>query len=114
MTEQDFAYWLQGYFELYIEIENKLPPINDRIKICIEKHIKLVKEAELGKKYPSAFCARILGMLEAGDGERLSKAIAAALKEKFEHDIDPKYPNSDQLNQIHGSGPATNTTTIRC
>jgi hypothetical protein len=110
VTEQDFAYWLQGYFELYIEIENKLPPINDRIKICIKKHIKLVNEYASGKP-PSAFCARILGMIEAGDGERLAKAMAAAIKEKFEHEIDPSYSNTQALNQIHNLG---SDVVIRC
>lgn len=112
MTEQDFIYWLQGYFELYGTLSKEPAPLPGEAQDCIRKHIQLVNNATPGKQ-PSAFVARIYGMLEVGEGDRLSIAIQNALAEKFKHDIDPKYPNSNQLNQIHNSGPSTNVS-YRC
>ena len=95
MTERDFAYWLQGYFEL-------VPP--DAIHLtgpridCIKRHMALVQVTEPAR--PSALCSWIEGALEVGGAEAV-RAIRARLAQHFKHVIDPQHPAPSQADQAH-------------
>lgn len=54
MTERDFVYWLQGYFELFGDDETAL---NERQVKAIKEHIKLVltKAPMISKEHKDLF-----------------------------------------------------------
>lgn len=119
MKQDEFAYWLQGYFELR-ENDN---PLTLAQGICIRNHLELVKTSNItpifGKKTATAamkpitgFCAWLDGALEmaghsAVDG-LLSTISLNLIKNKlaaeFVHVIDPKSPGDKEVLQAVHDG----------
>lgn len=113
MRSNDFAFWLQGYFELR---EEGLP-LNPRQLGIVKAHLALVRETE-GKKL-GGFPEWLQGTLDAmGDqpmDERLLRLVEKRLANEFEHVIDPLYEkgkNKQNLDWLHGGGAGD--TLIRC
>lgn len=104
MTERDFAYWLQGYFELYEagypghpdNIEGFVGAFSAKQYECIKNHIALVKTTI---KKPSPFLISIEALLEYD-----VPAMRRVLNAYFEHVIDPEHPNQDAANAAHNGG----------
>lgn len=117
MTEQDFCYWLQGYFEL---LPKDAPlPLTDRQATLIYKHLDLVRETEGTKK--SEFCEWVRTALdiacrvEGGDGRAaVTDLIRERLADRFAHVIDPQYPNQSTLNEIHAGNKPPGGKIPRC
>jgi hypothetical protein len=110
MTERDFAYWIQGYFELIDEIDSSdyhSGLLNVKQVECIQNHINLVKTTP---KNPSVFIISVEALLQE-DTESLKKVVSAY----FEHVIDPKHPYPNLANAAHFGGPQPNSDVkIRC
>lgn len=106
MTSTNFAYWLQGFFELSGDASNE---ITEKRKDIIKKHLELVFKYE---KTPSKFCNWLKGFLDAlGDNniDYDKKAlIRIELNSIFEHEIDLTYGDSkmqEDLLNIHNQKP---------
>lgn len=96
MTERDFAYWLQGFFEA-----SRIPLTSAQIN-CIRKHIALVKTTQK----PTSLIIAIEGLLTFEGGVPIIRNI---LNAHFEHVIDPEHPNPVADNNAHGG-----STLFRC
>lgn len=105
MKAQEFAYWLQGYFEI---TEPAIIELN-KIEI-IKKHLDLVFEFDKVNSHIKNFCYRLSGMLalrrinDQGLDEDTTALIKSELSSLFIHSIDPTYGDAkmqDKLNQIH-------------
>lgn len=108
MTERDFCYWLQGYFELTLpDAINLTGPRID----CIRRHIDLVRVTEPGK--PSALCAWIDGAL-AGGGSTAEAAVRERLAQHFKHVIDPQHPEPGKASAAHSGGGHHGDVILRC
>lgn len=100
MSESDFCYWLQGFFELNGEIPGDF---TDDQRRCIVKHLDLV---DYSNGRPSKICCWIRGAVAVGGSPG---HVAAKLAEHFKHVIDPATPGDQgQMNAIHGD------TLMRC
>lgn len=96
MTERDFSYWLQGFFEL--STKPLSTNFTDDQRDCIRRHLELVDHTE---KAPSKLCIWIWGAL---DGGASVDVVKARLAKHFQHVIDPQAPGDQGiLNHIHGS-----------
>lgn len=102
MTPQDFAYWLQGYFEIF-EASEKVPEWDSKTRSCVRKHLELVDAATVGHSMYDERLLRFLGWMEAAlDGSVAVHIIKRKLNDIFEHVVDPSVQgNQQQLNQIH-------------
>lgn len=120
MKAQEFAYWLQGYFE----ITQPATVESNKIDI-IKKHLSLVFEFDKVNSHIKNFCYRLSGMLaltrlnEHGLDKDTTELIKSELSSLFIHSIDPTYGDikmQDKLNEIHKpSKPALNKNGIaRC
>lgn len=111
MKAQEFAYWLQGYFEIAEPATVELSKIE-----IIKKHLSLVFEFDKGNSHMKNFCYRLSGMLAIRringvglDGD-MTDLIKSELSSLFVHSIDPTYGDKEtqnKLNQIHGTSNAT-------
>ena len=114
MTERDFCYWLQDYFELLPRNTNAT--LDDHQAHIVYKHLDLVKATG-----PSEFCewlrtALDIGChLEAKDGRtRTTEMIRERLARHFEHVIDKQYLKPEALNQIHNPSGKPSDVVARC
>ncbi|MGG6281863.1 hypothetical protein ACQ4M3_09855 [Leptolyngbya sp. AN03gr2] len=96
MTPIDFAYWLQGYFEL----SGSNVQWDHYIQATVSEHIELVKVTP--GNYDSRM-VQFIGWLESAiEFKAPVSTIRLKLNEIFEHVIDPNTAgNSEQQNQIH-------------
>lgn len=95
MTEQDFFYWLQGYFEL-ADVDAS---IDARMSKCIVQHIELVHGCQelTGGKTPPPLTAeagyrlgRVAGILQIPDEQTRTDCLREQVARVFEHVIDPE------------------------
>ena len=106
MRKQEFAYWLQGYFEISGGTSISL----DAAALIKEK----LENAKKDKATQSADFDHFLGQAEAfitilvsdttdpGTRELLGKEISKALNDLFVHAIDPSYKGDQkQFGKIH-------------
>lgn len=97
MTETEFFYWLQGYFELSALMG--VVTLNDKQVDCIRKHLQLVDK-------PGERLVEIRVMLRMGTlNERLITSLREVISEQFQHVIDPAAGDEKtqkRLNKIHG------------
>jgi hypothetical protein len=99
MTERDFAYWLQGFFEIGKEGEVWSDLTPEQID-CIKNHIALVRTTQK----TSVLLTAIEALLDH-DTVSVQKVISSY----FEHVIDPQHPDQDVANAAHtGFKPAFN------
>jgi len=111
MKAQEFAYWLQGFFEI------SEPETIEKSKAeMIKKHLDLVFEFDKDNSHIKNFCYRLSGMLSvktlAGESldEDTTQLVKSELSSLFAHVIDPTYGDKatqDKLNGLH------NTNTIK-
>lgn len=103
-TETEFAYWLQGFFE--ISGTDQLTV--DQAKIILEAAKTLpANQQKLAQKITDTIIQN--GAANAGP------EIAEILNDMFEHHIDPSYAgNQDQFNSIHNNGKWPNKPGVRC
>jgi hypothetical protein len=105
MTERDFAYWLQGYFELVeagvtqedmpaglLPVDMPKATLNENQKQCVRNHINLVRTTQK----ESSLLIAIEALLEY-DVPAMRKVLDA----HFEHVIDPEHPDQDAANAAH-------------
>jgi hypothetical protein len=103
MTPRDFAYWLQGYFELTEAFTKELQESHWQAKETqkiVLAHIDLVKVTP--GNYDSRMVA-FIGWLESclEFGGSYTK-VKVKLSDIFSHVIDPNTPGNSQLqNQVH-------------
>ena len=94
MTNRDFAYWLQGAFEIFPESELGKFQIE-----LIKKHAKLILETENTNINP--ILVKVIDLLATEKPNKLRAEIL--LSEMFVHVIDPSFGNlNNKLNDIHG------------
>lgn len=107
MTPRDFAYWLQGLFELTAATLPAGTLTLTPLQIdCIRKHIALVYTTHPG----DAFVRSIEAVLE-----RAPEAVEPLLAAHFEHVIDPAHPDPVKANAAHfGGRPPGGDHLIRC
>lgn len=112
MKATEFCYWLQGAFEL----GNLAALTKERLQ-CIKQHLAMVQATDQATQPAKVteFCAGLRGGLDfikPGDS-LIMEALRKRLHDCFVHAIDPNYPNSDELNYIHG-GTDENGNVVRC
>lgn len=94
MTNRDFAYWLQGAFEIFPESE-----IGEFQIEQIKKHAKLLLETENNNINP-VLVKTVAAIVEKVPNITKAKIL---LGEMFEHVIDPTFGKlNGRLNDIHG------------
>jgi hypothetical protein len=102
----EFAYWLQGYFEL--SPEGAIVLSERQIQI-IKNHLALVREVDKD----NSFTSWLNGILEAIDlGLRIDEKATTKIQERlnncFQHEIDPTYKGDPQkLAGIHAGKPGS-------
>jgi hypothetical protein len=104
MRSIEFAYWLQGYFE----ISEDVTEINERRLSIIKAHLSLVFEYD---KEPSKFIHWLKGFLDGANHNSLTPELTDKVKKElhsiFKHVIDPSYTNDpkkqNEMNAIHNS-----------
>ena len=103
-TETEFAYWLQGFFE--ISGTDQLTV--DQAKIILEAAKTLpANQQKLAQKITDTIIQN--GAANAGP------ELAEILNDMFEHHIDPSYAgNQNQFNSIHNNGKGPNKPGVRC
>lgn len=104
MANNEFFYWIQGYFELDLLSGNCHGKFNKNQCICILKHTKLVQKnrSENLGKVVALIEAMIEGYLDLDNG---TAKIIDIVSEQFEHVIDLEHcDNLDAMKKIHG-GP---------
>jgi hypothetical protein len=99
MKSSEFAYWLQGWFEL------QEPHYAGATQTALMRaHLALVFACD---PTPSGFCCWLRNWFHHENppvlGDESITAIRDELQKEFIHVIDPSYPNQDVLNAIHGS-----------
>lgn len=104
MTSVEFAYWLQGFFEI---TETKVTELSVGQVNMINKHLELVFKCD---KTPSIFCSWLKGFVEACDKpmkEDKLTIVRLKLHNEFQHVIDPSYSDDSDflsnLNNTHGN-----------
>jgi len=125
MRTHEFAYWLQGYFEL----QENTNALTRKQAECIVRHAQLVTTVE--RTRTGNFVSWVRGVLQTAgmiDNEEsngakfedfsasLTELIRAELHECFKHEIDNKY-GVEGLGEVHKPlGPPTwdPNTLIRC
>jgi chromosome condensin MukBEF ATPase and DNA-binding subunit MukB len=110
MTDTQFFYWLQGYFEL----SGSKEPLSPEQAACIEKHAALIRASLVpGEK----ICERVRVVetmakllrqeYSTAIARTCTTAIRSTIHEQFEHVIDPAAGGPEQqakLNAIHHGG----------
>jgi hypothetical protein len=110
MTDRDFAYWLQGFFELWdargideYAIDDlsdaRVSGVEDNpVTRLIQRHIDLVRTTESNP----TLCAAVEGILNASipcsEKDKIIRATVAAV---FHHVIDPQHPNQEAADAAH-------------
>lgn len=133
MKSTEFAYWLQGFFELNHLTEGT--GLKDLILQkghyeCIQDHINLVKTYESEKVMPfvhwlEGFIAGYLVSSTTDDNNaeytravNTTKEIQTRLGNLFAHEIDPSYGKEKQeaMNKVHSGArpPRNEDRRIRC
>jgi len=102
MTNREFCYWLQGFFEL-----SRATGLDNQQVVAIKNHLNLVRKVE---QKLSEFPSWLEGFLDAagegllGTGQAVEQ-IRTKLNAIFKHEIDPSYPGDQaELNDIHSGG----------
>lgn len=114
MTSRDFAYWLQGYFELFPTASADIT-LDDGQERCVRRHIDLVCVTE---KEPSQLTADIRAALDVGiamsnaGGKGARAAMTTVIRERlahyFEHVIDKQHPQPEKAQAAHNPRPGGN------
>lgn len=104
MKAVEFAYWLQGYFELSIGGVSVAPIILSEKQIqIIKNHLALVREVDRD----NSFTSWLNGILEAIElGLKIDEKATAKIQERlnscFQHEIDTTYKGDPKkLAEIH-------------
>ena len=97
MKNNEFCYWLQGFFELRSSLQETDLPVPTWPIIL--NHINLVKQVE---KIPHPYIAWLEGVLMTATSQGyFSTEIETELKNRlnkvFEHEIDPSYAEDPTL-----------------
>ena len=130
MTSTNFAFWLNGYFELS---QGKITGLSEKQIQIIKNHLNLVFETV---KTPDqtkdiSFCTWLNNFLEGAVATSASKksinpnatqVIKNKLSEVFEHVIDPTFSSVEEvrkaLQEIHDAGspeiPRNNDIRVLC
>jgi hypothetical protein len=119
MTDTEFFYWLQGYFELSATES----PLSHSQADCIVRHAGLVRALAIERRYAMpervtdvAVLARMITEdAPATMGERCTNEIRSIVADQFQHVIDPAAGGPEvqaSLHKIH-SGP-NGTPVYRC
>lgn len=101
MTNREFMYWLQGYFELSDE-QAPRPALTVEQVMVIRNHLNLVRKVE---KKLEEFPSWLEGFLDSHEGltAEATDKIKVKLASVFKHEIDPSYKGDQvELNKIHG------------
>lgn len=100
MKHRDFAYWLQGYFEL-----NPTGGIHSTEARIIRNHLNLVEkvEGELDDfgKWLAVVLETIITISGSKECIKITDLVKKRLAEKFKHEIDPTFENLEELQKIH-------------
>lgn len=98
MTNRDFAYWLQGYFEIAEPEE-----IGEKEYDMIKKHIALVFSHE---KEPNDFMDEIKWFFDQPKrksfNQEHTRNIKFMLSNLFLHEIDPTYGDKEHQKKLNG------------
>lgn len=111
MKNNEFAYWLMGFFELHEEDNLKLTKKHIE---CIQSHLALTREVD---SHLEEFPAWLSGYLESKESLNIEETyrIKIRLQDLFKHVIDPKYKGDPvKLQQLHGPLPKPNDILLRC
>lgn len=92
MTEQDFAYWLQGAFEIA-----DVKVLDDAQVECVQRHIALVRILEPR----SVLVNQVDVLLTISDPVERTALIRKVVSDCFVHVIDPKHPKPDDADSTH-------------
>lgn len=111
MTPTNFAYWLQGYFELKDTEPGGVIKLTGAQVTIIKNHLKLVREtAKRRKKSVEPFIVWVDTAIDVAveakmDNEVLTTLIRKKLVDTFIHVIDPNYgKHKDELLDVHDGG----------
>jgi hypothetical protein len=121
MTQTEFFYWLQGYFELHGVLTQGTPSLCLTVvqAQCISRHAALVRATEAGRWPYSREFVRVEFLAEMlCDGgvidemTELTRKMQACVAEQFQHVIDPKAGDTPEiqakLQEIHdGTKPVS-------
>jgi hypothetical protein len=119
MTDTEFFYWLQGYFELSASDSTPAPPQAD----CIARHAGLVRALAIERRHamlPRVTAVAVLARMITEDapspmGERCTNEIRSIVADQFQHVIDPAAGGPEvqaHLHKIH-TGPS-GAPVMRC
>lgn len=105
MTERDFFYWLQGYFELSATLE----PLDQTTAECISRHIDLVQASGEATFRLGAVAGLVRLIVSAAQANEPPMASATArvrsiVSDYFEHVVDPEAGGPKEqakLNALH-------------
>lgn len=95
MSEDQFAYWLQGAFEIA-----GITSISDAQANTIKAHITLVR---LGSD--SGFLRTVEAILALPDETNRATMLQIVVNAQFKHVIDPKHPTPHLANLTHHGYP---------
>lgn len=98
MTERDFAYWLQGFFE----ISGEARTLSSSQIACVRRHIALLRTTQKTSVLATSIDALI---------EHNVEAVQRVINEYFEHVIDPQHPNQAAANYAHHGNSSVK---VRC
>lgn len=102
-TDQQLAYWLQGFFEISGKTE---------LDVAQTSSI-LMTVARIENKGPLAHF--VLDTIEAAAGGQVGPAISDRLNKMFEHEIDPSYEgDQNQFGSAHNGGGFNPRPGVRC
>jgi hypothetical protein len=106
MTPRDFAYWLQGYFEIDAAgtVENALT-LSAAQRECVLRHAALV--------YTTHPADPLVRSIEAVL-EKAPEAVPLLLSSYFVHVVDPQHPEPAKANAIHHGGKPGGPLVARC
>lgn len=97
MTTREFAYWLQGFFELgesHKMTDRQLEVVSDHLALVftlgVPPHSAASTESEL-------FAYWLRDQLVSGNHTYLVLGMVTKLKDIFVHEIDPSYTNDPEL-----------------
>jgi len=100
MTNREFCYWLQGFFEL-----SKSNSLDTNQVVSIRNHLDLTRKVD---KKLNEFPSWLEGFLDScyeGLTLEATEKVRAKLNAAFKHEIDPTYPGDQaELNDIHSGG----------
>lgn len=118
MTESEFFYWLQGFFELTL---CDGPALLSKARAeCVKQHIALTRAVlrrgqQLGERVARIEMAIDMLIDAPPMAEDLTRRIRAEVDAQFQHVIDPQAGDAEQqakLNALH-HGPNTDAI-MRC